>query len=181
MKAVPVAIFLTIVFFGVMAAADDGGDITPPVLVAAAADRYQIDTSSRAQAITFTLRMTDDLSGVQAVQIELRHESGYNAQRECQQWLTELHRDVTLQCAVTWPRYSAEGRWLVTWLWLSDGVGNTNSGANNVADCTTYDRGVCTRYEYNDYATNVIRSMEIRVGPSVPGADPPLYLPLLAR
>jgi hypothetical protein len=151
------------------------------VLVAAAADRYQIDTSNAPQTVTFTLHITDDLSGVRAVQIGFTHELGYNESRDCQDWLEVSERDATLQCAAVWPQYSAEGRWLVSWLWMRDVVGNNNNGATNIVDCTIYDSGVCKRYEYNKHATEVIRSMEIMVGPSVPGTDPPLYLPWLAR
>lgn len=179
MKAAAVALLLTIVFFGVLTTADAGGDITPPVLVAAAADRYQIDTSSSAQTITFTLHITDDLSGVKGVHVELSNEHGYNQARICQNWPTQLKRDITLDCAIAWPQYSAEGRWLVTWLALTDGVDNRTNG--NVAQCSAFANGSCTHWEYTDAATDIVRSMVITIGTSDPGVDPSLYLPLMAR
>jgi hypothetical protein len=181
MKAVTLAALLTILFFAGLSAANRGGDITPPVLVAAAADRNQIDTSNAPQTITFTLHITDDLAGVRSVHVGFRHELGYNESRECQHWPDQRSKDAALPCAVMWPRYSAEGRWIVTWFAVTDSVGNSNAATMNVADCTIYDSGVCEHYEYNESATEVIRSMEIMIGPSVPGTDPPLYLPWLAR
>lgn len=55
MKAAGLAVALLLLFFGSLSAADHGGDITPPVLVAASADRLQIDTSGAAQTITLAL------------------------------------------------------------------------------------------------------------------------------
>lgn len=179
MKAAVVALVLSIVIFGVVAAADDGGDITPPMLVAAAADRYQIDTSKSPQTITFTLHITDDLAGVRSVHVGFRHELGYNESRECQQWPNPYIRDITLRCAVEWPQYSAEGKWIVTWFSMSDGVGNWTDG--NVANCTRNEQNRCTYYVYNDLATDVIRSMGVQITPLASGIDPPLYLPMVAR
>lgn len=179
MKALLFAILLSMWFFGSLSAADLGGDITPPVLVAATADRYQIDTSQAAQTITFTLRITDDLAGVRSFYVEFRHEQGYNEGHGCQQWPQTSRRDVTLQCAVTWPQYSAEGKWIVTWLAMSDNVGNTTDG--NVVDCVRFEQNRCMQYVYNDQAGEVVRALEVQVMPSIPGEDPPLYMPWLSR
>lgn len=179
MKAPLLALFLALLFCGSLSAADHGGDITPPVLVAASADRLQIDTSTGPQTITFTLRITDDLAGVRGIYLEFRHEQGYNEGRSCQQWREAFLQDATLQCAVTWPQYSAEGNWMVTWLSMSDGVGNATAG--NIVDCERYEQDRCTQYFYNDQASDAIRSIEVQIGPFVPGEDPLLYLPMLIR
>jgi hypothetical protein len=178
-KPVAIAAVLVLVFFSALSAADYGGDITPPVLVAAASSRSRIDTTWSAQTVTFTLRITDDLAGVKGAHVGLRHENGYNTSRECQNWPEQANRDATLLCAVTWPQYSAEGTWLVTWMALTDGVDNGSNG--NVADCVAFAAGRCSLYVYNSQASDVIRSMEIRIEPAATGDDPPLYLPLLVR
>lgn len=154
-----------------------GGDITPPVLVEASADRLVIDTSQAPQTVTFTLHITDDLSGVAGVHLELRHELGYNSAGWCQDWPRTPQRDVQLQCVITWPQYSAEGRWMVTWFTLTDQVGNVNDG--NVANCALWFGGRCTQYEYNELATPALRSIEVRIEAVTPGDDPPLWLPLI--
>lgn len=179
MKAVLLAVLFLFLFFGSLSAIDLGGDITPPVLVDASANRLQIDTSNGPQTITFTLHITDDLAGVRSVQIGFRHQLGYNESRECQQWPDPYNRDTTLLCAVEWPQYSAEGKWIVTWLSMSDDVGNWTDG--NVADCVRFESNRCTQFAYNENATEAIRAIETLVVPAVPGEDPPLYLPLVIR
>lgn len=166
------ALLLTVLFGASMRA---GGDIMPPVLVDATADRVQIDTSQAAQTVTFTLYITDDLAGFSHAQMAFRHEHDYNTSRECQHSTTPAVRDATVTCAVTWPQYSAEGRWMVTWFVLTDGVGNADDG--NVATCEQYIDGRCIQYVYNDKATPAIRAMEITIGDPLTTTDPPLYLP----
>lgn len=176
--AIGLASVLSVASWGVVSAgAPDGGDITPPVLVDASADRLVIDTSQAPQTVTFTLHITDDLSGVAGVHLELRHELGYNSAGMCQDWPRTPHRDVQVQCVITWPQYSAEGRWLVSWFALTDQVGNYGDG--NMVDCVASAASRCTQYEYNERATPVIRSMEIEITTGEPGADPPLWLPLI--
>jgi len=177
LRSVLVAIVLLLGVWGAVAAGAPDGDITPPVLVEASADRLSIDTSEAAQTITFTLRITDDLSGVAGAHLGFRHEHGYNTGRECQNWPQTSERDVTLECAVSWPQYSAEGRWMVTWFVLTDQVGN--SGDGNVATCQQHESGRCIQYEYNELATPAIRSMEVWIEAANPDADPPLWLPLI--
>lgn len=152
-----------------------GGDITPPVLVDASADRLRIDTSGGAQSVTFTMHITDDLAGVSHAHVGFHHEHGFNTSRECQRSADPPSRDALLTCTVTWPQYSAEGRWLVTWFRLTDGVGNGGDG--NVADCEQHVDGRCVQYVYNERATPAIRSMEIQIGALA--VDLPVYLPLI--
>jgi hypothetical protein len=178
MKAIAIALVLTFACFGTLLATESGGDITPPVLVGASVDRHQIDTTYASQTITFTLHITDDLSGVKGVHLGLRHIAGYNEGRECQNWPAEVKRDVVLECAITWPQYSAEGLWMVTWFVSTDGVGNSNDG--NMATCTDFDNGKCHHLEYTDAASPIVRSMEITIGPSAPPSNH-LYLAMLAH
>jgi hypothetical protein len=172
------ALFLLLpamVVWSLFRAAIAGGDITPPVLTDATADRLQIDTSQAAQTITFTMHITDDLAGLSHVHIEMRHQLGYNAARMCQASIAPAVTDTVVQCGVTWPRYSADGVWMVSWFTLTDGVGNVNDG--NMVDCAVWADGRCSLYEYNEQATAVIRAMEIQIGGVV--AAPPVYLPLI--
>jgi hypothetical protein len=180
MKAAAVALLLTFVFFGVLSTADAGGDITPPVLVAAAADRYQIDTSNGAQTVTLTLHITDDLSGLNYVQISYVQHDGYNANRNCDTWIhSDQATDLTVPCSVTFPRFSAEGKWQVFGVYIVDQVGN--DAEYRYSECTALSNGQCSGYEYTSEATDMIRSMVITIGTADPGVDPSLYLPLMAH
>lgn len=174
--AILLAGVLTLAFFIGLSAEGRGGDITAPVLVEASASRREIDTSLAPQTVTFTLHITDDLSGIKSVQVELHHEYGYNASRTCQVGVEPAKAQAILLCAVNFPRYSAEGRWMVIWLTLKDAVGNTN--ASNMVDCVESNgSGGCTQYEYNEHASAAVKAMEIRIGPIDTGQDPPLFLP----
>lgn len=177
MKVAAVAAILTLIFFGALSAS---GDITPPVLVAASADRYQIDTAEGPQTITFTLHITDDLSGLNYVQLSFVHEDGYNTYRTCDSWVKEPpSTDISRPCAVTFPQYSAEGRWVVFATYMEDRVGNRQE--YRYSECTTWQEGRCLHYAYTSLATELIRSMEITVGQPVPGTGSDIYLPLLVR
>ena len=177
LRSVLVAIVLLLGVWGAVAAGAPDGDITPPVLVGASADRLSIDTSETAQTITYSLHITDDLSGVVRVQVDLRHEQGYNDVRMCFMSV-DVSTDVFVAYPVVFPQYSAEGRWLVSAYYLTDGVGNVRG--QQVVDCVGgWVDNRCVQYEYNELATPAIRSMEVWIGAANPDADPPLWLPLI--
>jgi hypothetical protein len=159
LKAFPLAVILSLIFFGALSAAGRTGDITPPVLASAAAPSLHIDTAAAPETITFTLHITDDLSGVQSVQVDFRHEHGYNATRLC--FVTvEPSVDAMIECPVQFPRYSAEGRWLVVWYGLTDAVGNQRG--ERTAECVgAWEGERCTQYAYVQDVPEVVRRMEV--------------------
>jgi hypothetical protein len=164
-------------------AVESDGDITPPLLVSVMAPSWQIDTSQAAQTITLTLHITDDLSGFQIVQINYVHVDGYNATRVCfASTDLDISTDVTIECPVSFPRYSAEGRWLAEAVYLTDRVGNQSG--RHALQCdgdVNPATGRCNHYQYNAQATDLIRSMEIQVGEAEPAENFPLYLPLVVQ
>jgi hypothetical protein len=129
--------------------------------------------------VTFTLHITDDLAGVDFISLEFRHEFGFNALRYCQVYPDPPLTDAVLTCRIDFPRYSAEGLWMPVWVSLRDGVGNIT--ASGVVDCIeSAPDGRCIHYEYNEFATPLIRSMEIQNSSGELDEDQPFYLPLIA-
>jgi len=180
MKAMIIAVLLAVACFGVLSAADWGGDITPPAFVSATAPSLTIDTALAAQTITLSVQMTDDLSGLDYLQIGFVNEFGYNEQRNCDTWVHEDGIiDAVIPCAVRFPRYTAEGRWLPIIIGARDKVGN--SSALSPLNCEHYGPRGCERYVYNERATDAIRAMEIQIGTADPSVDPPLFMPLIVR
>jgi hypothetical protein len=180
MKALIIATLLMLACFGVLSAADDGGDITPPVFISATAPDLIADTILAAQTITLSVHMTDDLSGLDYLQIVFVNELGYNDHRECNVWVDgDGMTDIAVKCPVTFPRYSAEGKWLPASIFTNDRVGNRRSVT--FTQCLVYRDSECQRYAYNEYATDAIRAMEIQIGAVDPNVDPPIYMPFVAR
>jgi hypothetical protein len=155
-----------------------GGDIAPPTFIDATPIRPHIDTSRAAQTITFTAHFTDDLSGVEWVFMRWVNEHGYNAERDCY-WQPSAAPvlDAIVPCAVTFPRYSAEGRWLLNIIGARDAVGNR---LEFYVSREYYEDGHIAGYAYTPEATEAMKAVEIVIG------DPPqatnwLYAPALAR
>lgn len=169
----PLFALTLVVLFG--ASMQAGGDITPPFFVGAAPELPQIDTSNSPQTVTFTVHLTDDLSGVDRLFLRWVHEKGYNTVRDCATYLDkDAQVDILAPCGVTFPRYSAEGAWLVEWILIHDRVGNQLSlttASPIISD------GKMVGYEYSAAATAAIRAMEITIGDPVTSTDLPLYLP----
>jgi len=180
MKAIIIAALLTVACFGVLSAADWGGDITPPAFVSATAPSLSIDTALAAQTITLSVQMTDDLSGVDYFQIGFVNEFGYNQKRNCDTWIhSDGVIDMVAPCPVMFPRYSADGRWLPASIVAIDKVGNVRE--TYPVTCQSYTQGKCITWVYNDRATDAIRAMEIQIGTADPNVDPPLYMPFISR
>ena len=93
MKALIIAILLTVSCFGIAAAVDLGGDITPPVFVehdgSKPDNRYCVGCAT----ITLSVQMTDDLSGVDYFQIGFINKFGYNQKRNCDTWIRNNRGD----------------------------------------------------------------------------------------
>lgn len=154
------------------------GDITPPVLVEATADRLLIDTSYAPQSVTFQMYVTDDLSGVDRLGLTFNHKFGHNAARSCVEYPNPPSIDTRVECRIDFPQYSAEGRWMLASLFLRDAVGNVSSVSP--LDCVEYSPGDgCIEYEYNEHATPEIRAMEIRISPEASAPDHWLYFPIV--
>ncbi|HOO53398.1 MAG TPA: NosD domain-containing protein [Methanothrix sp.] len=112
---------------------DSGGvqDVEPPQVESFDFEPKIINTSGSAQVVTFTINLTDDLSGVgeDSLYVQFRSPSG-------EQFVEVLaHPSESLvggngtmgvyQCTITLPRYSEGGTWKLERVWIDDGVGNT--------------------------------------------------------
>jgi hypothetical protein len=108
-------------------------DIIPPQLLEFDFSPKSIDTSSSSQQVTFTLRLTDNLSGVVAATFPFVSPSGqqyrfagvYEDARISGDALDGIYR-----CAMEFPQYSEAGTWHLSYLWMYDTVGNGRSLSN---------------------------------------------------
>jgi hypothetical protein len=168
------AVILAVLFSASLLAT---GDITPPAFVEAWPQHPQIDTADAAQTITFTFHLTDDLSGVYWLSARWVHSQGYNTNRDCTFYISEgEYLDVFVPCAVTFPRYSADGRWLLYFIIITDNVGNRRY--TQVAS-EVMSNGEVIGYEYTPEATEAMRALEIQIGEVAEGSY--LYLPHVFR
>lgn len=106
-------------------------DLTPPALLDVQFEPALIDTSKGPATITVTVHVTDDLSGMrhaalfferpgttQRAQVEFRPDEGWS-EIVAGDLLDGYHR-----AAMTIPRYSAYGEWILASVGLEDWVGN---------------------------------------------------------
>lgn len=131
------------------------GDTTPPVLQSADFSPSSVDVSAADQAVTLTLRLTDDLSGVRdfgpghAILAILRSPSGLQ-EKHLQDTLfsvvssTPDNRDRTVRITFPMPRYSEPGQWQLRSIRLVDAAGNQRTASSHPAWLTVasspYDR-----------------------------------------
>ncbi|MBE3123502.1 MAG: PKD domain-containing protein, partial [Planctomycetes bacterium] len=122
------AVLLLTLVSGV-AAAQGQGDVTPPVLVDFFFTPTSIDVSADAAEVTVTVRMTDELSGVQYGWATFysatwqRVDAYFPASTRI--WGDD--HDGVYQSAMTVPRYSEGGTWRLSGVGMYDRVGNTAS------------------------------------------------------
>lgn len=105
-------------------------DITPPMLLDVRFDPVQIDTSKGPATITVTVHVTDDLSGVDEVELFFR-KSGTTQTAEVRLrhiiWDGQPNDpllDGTLTSKMRLPQYAAFGEWEMFNVILEDKVGN---------------------------------------------------------
>ena len=104
------------------------GDITVPVVVTMTLSPGRIETDNEPQTITATARITDDLSGLVYVQIELGPLG--TTQRTTVFFLPEHlisgdTKDGIYQTTITLPQFSAWGWWRASFFSIKDPVGNS--------------------------------------------------------
>jgi hypothetical protein len=116
---------------------NSSSDITPPELTGLSFTPAAIDVSSGPQAVTFTLDISDDLTGFDPTcgkscsysLINLRSPSGKQTQSELSKQMTLLSgtpEQGQWQIAVNLPQYAEAGKWTISYLGLQDTVGNGN-------------------------------------------------------
>ena len=113
-------------------------DTEPPQLITFDFEPKVINTAHAAQYVTVTMRLTDDLSGVELMRPDFESSSGN--QRRGGAWLAHITRvsgdehDGTYAVPVTFPQYSEMGPWRLTELRIEDRVGNVRRvDANQMA------------------------------------------------
>ncbi len=176
MRALIVAVSALLAVLGTFAAFGKG-DITPPVFVGALPSHPHISTEGSATTITFSVHVTDDLTGATYVYLNWVNEHGYNTSRGCDWWGRDNPKtDAYVVCAVTFPRYSAEGRWMINYVTVEDAVGNRLEVrvSNSI-----YIDGKIVGYVYSEDATAAMRALEIHIG-AEQDPLPAVYLPYLS-
>ncbi len=111
------------------------GDIEPPQLIEFDFTPKTIDTSYAPQTVTFTLRITDNSSGLVYAFWYLYSPSGQQIRYGgADQWnrISGDALDGVYQETVEFPQYSEEGTWYVGYMWMGDGA--DNSGDFNEQD-----------------------------------------------
>jgi hypothetical protein len=103
-------------------------DTTPPQLVAFSYSPMSIDTSSGSQDVTFTARITDNISGFLAGGLSFRSPSGQQFRGTSFQYPNNLTsgtaQDGTYQFLISFPQFSEAGTWRIDNMGIIDQVGN---------------------------------------------------------
>lgn len=105
------------------------GDITVPVVVTMTLSPGRIDTDNEPQTIVATARITDDLSGLVYVQIELGPQG--TTQRTTvwfrpENLISGDTKDGIYQTTITLPQFAAWGWWSPFFFGIGDLVGNSS-------------------------------------------------------
>ena len=91
------------------------GDLNSPVVDRISVDKSSVNTSSSSQAITITAHITDDLSGINAIDCSLKQNVvGFNSFSDTQVQVSGTIRDGIWKCKVTLPKWSKPGKWYVS-------------------------------------------------------------------
>lgn len=117
-------------------------DVTAPVVTDLTFTPKVVDSALADQTITATARITDDLSGVEWVEVRLTPDLAPTGQLRNflfneQNRMTGDALDGVYQAAITLPRYSAGGRWSVQYVYAKDKIGNSGSAFPQAA-CGSY-------------------------------------------
>lgn len=106
---------------------DNSTDITPPELMSwNITSATTIDTSSHAQAITISFRITDDMTGVAMPNISASHSVNNQSTDFAQvSLISGDNLDGTYSATLSVPQGSAPGTWNLTLFPLSDNQGNS--------------------------------------------------------
>jgi hypothetical protein len=83
-----------------------------------------VDVSTTSQVVTFTARLTDDLSGVDFALVGFLSPTGHQSVSEILSLVSGSALDGTYQATVTIPTFAEAGTWLVSGVNVQDLVGN---------------------------------------------------------
>ena len=105
-------------------------DVTAPVVTGLTFEPKVVDSALADQTITATARITDDLSGVDLVEVRLTPDLAPTGQMRNfifndQNRIGGDALDGVYQAAITLPHYSAGGRWSVQFIYAKDKIGNS--------------------------------------------------------
>lgn len=104
------------------------GDIEPPRLVTWSFAPTTVNTSASAQVVTFTIHITDSLSGFDTGWIQFHSASRRQSQntyfRFSRDLISGTAQDGIYTASMTLPRFSETGAWQVNFLTMDDNVGN---------------------------------------------------------
>lgn len=146
-----------------LAVSNSNSDTTAPVLVDIDFDPKSVDVSQGAAQVTFTAHVTDDISGVNFVEIGITSPSG------CKERASALlersdgtPRDGTFIGTATIPVYAEPGNWTIGSVFIDDAAGN-------VAEYTT-DSSPCPR---NCFVFRPLSLPALEVKDSAPDTTPP--------
>lgn len=106
---------------------DEVEDRVAPELVAFDFTPKSIDTSAGPQSVTFTMRVTDDLSGMRSFSWYVESPSKnqlVNGVAWTGEHISGDALDGVYQSSVEFPQYSEQGTWHVTYVWSYDNVDN---------------------------------------------------------
>jgi hypothetical protein len=111
-------------------------DTQPPSLVGFAFTPDNVDVSAAAQTVTFTLHVTDDLSGIdttsgQRLQVLLQSPSGKQHVNGVVASQAGVILDGSFSIAATIPLYSEAGAWTIRQVFLGDNAGNRSVLSQN--------------------------------------------------
>ena len=103
-----------------------GGDTTPPAFVEVSFNPSRVNVSRRNAFITFTVRVTEDLSGLDRVAISYSSPSGrQNLRAFFPPGILEAGpQEVLYNPTMIVPRFSEGGTWVMDWAYVRDRVGN---------------------------------------------------------
>lgn len=117
-----------LVFMAVKPAAAQS-DTAPPMIIGMHITPTVVDTQLQSQVVTFTVRITDDLSGLEYLTIwfgplliDHDQDKSITFREDDLQGGTTV--DGVYRNSLTLPRYSAAGRWVAKYMVAVDAVGN---------------------------------------------------------
>src|SRR5262245_42378433 len=109
--------------------AEAQSDTMPPQLVTLSRSPASVDVTAGAQVVTFTMRITDNLSGVDSssgsIQANFLSPSGLQSTVGFAPFQPGVILDGVFSMPVRFPRYAEPGTWTIFRLHLSDNAGNS--------------------------------------------------------
>ena len=160
---------------GIAVAGDE--DVAAPELVEFSFAPTSVDTSSGSADVTFTVRVTDDLSGLQSGSIQIYSPSGSQQTIEsfsAGDLFSGDALDGVYTLTLTIPRYSETGTWEVREVFLIDMVGNHVRFDTSELAAATFPTGIANSNDESPVAHDeaVSTPVETPVDITLTGSDP---------